>query len=414
MMERFSKLVAASVGEGLSDIHISGGHPVIFRKNGVIRFDPSSKWRHEEVDSLVMKLLSPAQLQMLRKRWSVDLAATVENARIRVNVFNTTRGLSLAVRLLPGHVPGIENLNLHPSFHEMCKQKSGLILICGATGCGKSTTIAAMVEEINHTRSGHVITLEDPVEYRFVSKKCFVEQRELGTHMPSFEQGLLDVLREDPDVIVVGELREPETFRLTLNAAESGHLVIASMHAGNSEDVVHRICNAFSLDQQEVVAVQLASTLAWLVVQHLEYLERVGFRVPVLSILRGTAGVKGIIRDKKFAQIESALQTGRGDGMFTLEAYRKEYLDKRDRFTPPYVSFRPSAEVAAEMLYSSPLMDAHAPAWRASKPAGEPMPPVSPSKLQLEDDSRYYVIEEEDNVDALIGQMKRAGEFSED
>jgi twitching motility protein PilT len=411
VVERFSKLISASVREGFSDVHITGGYPVVFRKNGVISFDKSSKWKHEEVDDLVARLLSPGQLQMLKKRWSVDLAMSIENARIRMNVFNTTRGLSLAVRLLPGSVPNIENLNLHPSFHEICKQRSGLILICGATGCGKSTTIAAMINEINRTRSGHIITLEDPIEYRFFSHRCFTEQRELGTHMPSFEQGLLDVLREDPDVIVVGELREPETVRLTLNAAESGHLVIASLHASNSEDALYRICNSFPSELQEAVHMQLASTLAWLVVQQLEYLERVRFRVPVLSMLCGSAGVKGMIRDRRLSQIESALQTGRGEGMFTMEAYRKEYLSKREQFIPPYESFRPSVEGTSEILYRSPLIDSHIPAWKSSKSITETEAPMAPPKPQHEDDQRYYVIEEEADVHELIRQINKSGEF---
>jgi twitching motility protein PilT len=411
VVERFSKLIAASVGEGFSDVHITGGYPVVFRKNGVISFDKLSKWKHEEVDDLVARLLSPGQLQMLKKRWSVDLAMSIENARIRMNVFNTTRGLSLAVRLLPGSVPNIESLNLHPSFHEICKQRSGLILICGATGCGKSTTIAAMINEINRTRSGHIVTLEDPIEYRFFSHRCFTEQRELGTHMPSFEQGLLDVLREDPDVIVVGELREPETVRLTLNAAESGHLVIASLHASNSEDALYRICNSFPSELQEAVHMQLASTLGWLVVQQLEYLEKVRFRVPVLSMLCGAAGVKGMIRDRRLSQIESALQTGRADGMFTMEAYRKEYLSRHEGFTPPYESFKPSVERTSEILYRSPLIDSHAPTWKSSKPVSESETPVTSPKPHHEDDQRYYVIEEEADVHELIKQYNKSGEF---
>jgi twitching motility protein PilT len=413
-VERFSKLIITSIREGFSDIHITGGYPVVFRKNGVINFDKASIWKHEEVDDLVLKLLSPGQLQMLKKRWSVDLAMSIENARIRMNIFNSTRGLSLAIRLLPGNVPRIDNLNLHPSFHEICKQKSGLILICGATGCGKSTTIAAMINEINRTRPDHIVTLEDPIEYRFFSHKCFTEQRELGTHMPSFEQGLLDVLREDPDVIVVGELREPETFRLTLNAAESGHLVIASLHASNSEDALYRICNSFPSELQEAVYMQLASTLAWLIVQHLVYVEKLGFRVPVLSMLRGTPAIKGMIRDKRLSQIEGAIQTGRGEGMFTMDAYWKEYISRRDRFTPPYESFRPSVEVTSEILYRTPLIESYIPAGRTSKPATVPDSPKEIlSKPHPEEDARYYVIDEEADVDELVKQIKKSGRFDE-
>jgi Tfp pilus assembly pilus retraction ATPase PilT len=160
---------------------------------------------------------------------------------------------------LPASFP-IQRLNLHPSLQQIAELRSGLVLICGATGTGKSTTIAAIIDEINRNRAAHIVTLEDPIEYRFTSKQSFVEQRELGTHMPSFEKGLTDVLREDPDVIVVGELREPEVMRLTLNAAESGHLVIASLHATNAEDALYRSLIPSPGNQRDPL--QVASTLS--------------------------------------------------------------------------------------------------------------------------------------------------------
>jgi pilus retraction protein PilT len=192
---------------------------------------------------MVKEMLSDRQLQMLRKRWSVDFALSFNHVRVRINAFYTTRGLSLAIRLLPETIPDLTSLNLHPSLNQIVELQSGLILVCGSTGFGKSTTIAAIIEEINRTRPTHIITIEDPIEYRFKPKKSFIEQREVGVHVPSFSQGLLDVLRENPDVIFVGELREPDTIRLTLNAAESGHLVFATLHAATAEDAVYRINN---------------------------------------------------------------------------------------------------------------------------------------------------------------------------
>ncbi len=356
-MNKFSKVIVTAVQEGCSDVHITGGHPVVYRKNGQIQFDNSGRWTHGEIDGLVKKVLTARQLQTLRNRWSVDLAITIRHIRIRVNVFNTTRGLSIAVRLLPGTVPTIEKLNLHPSLKQVAELRSGLVLICGATGSGKSTTIAALVDEINRTRTAHIVTLEDPVEYRYVSRKSFIEQRELGAHMPSFEQGLVDVLREDPDVIVVGELREPEVMRLTLNAAESGHLVIATLHATHAEDALYRLCNSFPVEAQEEIRHQVASTLQWLIVQQLVIREDAGFRVPVLSILRGNQSVKGILRENKLPQIESAIQMGKNDGMFTAERYTREYLGKVSAFASPQDIFKPSAEVSQEEVYHSPLVD---------------------------------------------------------
>jgi Tfp pilus assembly pilus retraction ATPase PilT len=175
--------------------------------------------------------------------------------------------------------------------------------------------------------------------------------------MLSFEQGLLDALREDPDVIVVGELRERATMRLTLNAAEAGNLVIATLHATNPEDAIYRICNAFPLEAQEEIRHQMASTLQWLIVQHLVYQDNIRFRLPVLSILRNTQPVKGIIRDNKMYQLESTIQMGKADGMFTRDRYLKEFLEGQNNFTPPVKVFQPSEEITREIVYQSPIMD---------------------------------------------------------
>jgi len=356
-MKKFDNLISTALRTEISDIHIAGGHPVVLRHHGMIQREPDLVWTHEEVDRLVQDLLDEKQFQMLRSRQSVDFAKTVHFTRVRINVFNSMRGLSLAIRLLPGKVPSFADLNLHPSLEKICELRSGLVLICGATGMGKTTTIAAIVERINQTRADHIITLEDPIEYRFYSKRAFVEQRELGSHMLSFEQGLLDALREDPDVIVVGELRERATMRLTLNAAEAGNLVIATLHATNPEDAIYRICNAFPLEAQEEIRHQMASTLQWLIVQHLVYQDNIRFRLPVLSILRNTQPVKGIIRDNKMYQLESTIQMGKADGMFTRDRYLKEFLEGQNNFTPPVKVFQPSEEITREIVYQSPIMD---------------------------------------------------------
>jgi twitching motility protein PilT len=422
-VKRFNDVVLAAVKEGFSDIHIVGGQPLIVRKHGSIHFEPSITFSHHEVDALVEDILDERKMQMLKTRWSVDFAMTVNNVRIRVNVFNTIRGLSLAVRLLSGTVPTISRLNLHPSLQEICQLKSGLVLICGATGCGKSTTIAAIVNELNMTRSAHIITLEDPIEFRFPSAKSFIEQRELGTHLPSFEQGLLDVLREDPDVIVVGELREPETIRLTLNAAEAGHLVIATLHATNAEDAIYRVINSSTLDVQEQIRFQLASTIGWIIVQQLLYLERIRFRVPLLSILRGVQSIKGIIRENKLPQIENALHTGKNEGMFTMERYMTEYLNTRGSFVHPSQVFKPSEEAVHEAVYISPIFETEGAG--DAKPAKAPPLPDAATEVRKKtpegkkgsqllpglDDAiqegfeQQYVIDEDVNLEELIKQM---------
>lgn len=236
--------------------------------------------------------------------------------------------------------------------------KSGLVLICGTTGCGKTTTIASILDDINHKRAAHIVTLEDPIEYRIQSRQSFVEQREVGTHVPSVERGLVDVMRADPDIIMVGELREPETIALTLNAAESGHLVIATLHATNMEDALYRIINSMPLEAEEYIRHQLASTIAWVIVQKLLYIEKAGIRVPVLSIMRGTQQVKGIIREKKLYQIDNSMHTGKSEGMFTEERYIKEFLETREKFNNPMVNFRPDKNVTGhEILNKSSIFN---------------------------------------------------------
>ncbi len=356
-MNSFQNAVKNAVRDRTSDIYITGGHPMVTRTHGEILFHHGQVWSHREVDELVKMLLTPKQMEMLRERNSVDQAITYSDVRLRINFFVTTRGLSLAVRILPGRIPTIDMLNLHPSLNDITGLTSGLVLTCGSTGVGKTSTIAALIDGINRTRAVHIITLENPVEYRFQSNKAFIQQRELGSHMPSFAQGLVDVLRENPDVIVVGELREPETMQLTLNAAQSGHLVISTLHASTPEEAIYRLCNAVPSDSQNELRYQIASTLKWLIIQQLTYLDRVKLRVPLLTIVRGNASVKSLIRENKLNQISTAIQTGKGDGMFTAERYMNEYLLLKSNFEQPGEIFQPSPETSQEILYRSPLLD---------------------------------------------------------
>jgi twitching motility protein PilT len=413
-MDALNELILGAVRDNCSDIHITGGHPVVFRKNGAIDFDKRLKWSHEQVDALIHGLLSLREMETLKSRLSVDVARTIQHVRVRLNVFNTTRGLSLALRLLPGRPPELNRLNLHPLVQDFCRLLNGLVLVCGPTGCGKSTTIAAMLEEINRTRPAHLVTLEDPVEYRFLSRKAFIEQRELGTHFPSFEQGLLDVLREAPDVIVVGELREPETIRLTLNAVEAGHLVIASLHASGPEDALYRICNAFPGEAQNLVRQQLASTLAVLMVQKLVHLPQHGFRVPVLAILRGIVAVKTLIRENRLTQIESAMQTGTQEGLYTAEKYLVDYIQRQPRFHPPVDIFRPSTEATSEKLYRSQLVPDE-PRRRAEDRLRAPIPAAVAEIAAAErcfgrrhyDGPPHYDITEEASMQELIEELQQ-------
>lgn len=414
MNQKFVDLITLAIKQRLSDLHITGGFPLIYRKDGKIHFDKNIKWTHVEVDTMVKEMLSEKQLQTLKKRWSVDFALSFNQVRARINTFYTTRGLSLAIRLLPETIPDIVSLNLHPSLNQILELQTGLILVCGSTGSGKSTTVAAIIEEINRRQQVHIITIEDPIEYRFKSKKAFIEQREVGVHVPSFAQGLLDVLREDPDVIFVGELREPDTIRLTLNAAESGHLVFATLHATDSEDAIYRINNSSTGDNQEVIRFQFASTLSWLIVQQLSLNKRAGFRVPILSILRSTPSVQSIIRENKLSQMETIMLTGRSEGMFTMRLYEEEFINNYRSFVHPNKSFGMGAESSKEPDYVSSLIDPNAiqdVIYMSSIDDGQRSSSSSPTITLDDDESRYVVLDDHEmDLKDLFAQYEESGE----
>lgn len=412
MNQRFTDLILAAIKQRLSDLHITGGFPLIFRSDGVIHFDKNIKWSHTEIDAMVKEMLGDRQLQMLRKKWSVDFALSFNHVRVRINAFYTTRGLSLAIRLLPETIPDLTSLNLHPSLSQILELQSGLILVCGSTGSGKSTTIAAIIEQINRTRPAHIITIEDPIEYRFKPKKSFIEQREVGIHVPSFNQGLLDVLRENPDVVFVGELREPDTIRLTLNAAESGHLVFATLHASDAEDAAYRINNCVTGENQDVIRYQFASTLSWLIVQQLTLIKRVGFRVPMLSILRATPSVQSSIRENKLTQLENIMSTSKNDGMFTMKLYEKEFIGNRSSFVHPYKSFGMGADSSKEQDYISSLIDPNAVQdviYMSS--IDDALKTEATPTFSDEDDRQYVILEDHDmELKDIIAQYDESKE----
>ena len=415
MFNRFADLILSSARKGHSDLHLCGNQPVVYRKDGQINFGHETRWSHRDVEALCRDMLNDRQKEILRRRWSVDFALSIGNIRVRLNIFNTASGASIAVRLLPGAIPTIDQLNLHPSLKSISDLKAGLLLVCGTTGCGKTTTIASLIAEINAKRSAHIVTLEDPIEYRIPSVKSFVEQREVGTHVPSIERGLIDVMRADPDVIMVGELREPETIRLTLNAAESGHLVIGTLHATNMEDALYRIINSVSPDAEEYIRYQLASTISWVILQKLIYHEQDRFRVPLLAVMRGTSQIKGIIREKKLHQIENAMHTGKTEGMFTQERYLKEVIETRSKFDNPYANFRPSAEAVAQPVAASALFDPTGCPEAALRTPPIQAPSVSPQPDRLkkhgglqiqEGDDAHYIITESDDLSEIIAQTQ--------
>ena len=326
-------LIRTGKDAGASDIHLQPDLPAAYRvSTGLV---PSKKhMSREETLAIARLLMNERQWQEFLKKGSADLARDVDGVRCRFNIFETSRGVGLAIRVLASGVPTIQTLNLNPCLKDLCGIVNGLVLITGSTGTGKSTTVAALIEEIKQTESKHIITIYDPIKFEYKSFKSFVRQREIHRDTPSMEQGLLDSLREDPDVVVVGEMRDPETKRLTLNAAETGHLVFATMHSGGCIEALARIVSAFPSEIQSSVASQLGDALGAIVYQRLPYHKDFGIRIPEYEILRMTEAVKNDIRRGVYAQLKDAMQMGEASGMWTLDRYRQWVAFRTEWYIP--------------------------------------------------------------------------------
>ncbi len=326
----FRQLIALAKQEGASDLHIEPGLCAALRVRNSLRSvgEPisgpdSMQWAHE--------LIGAEYWPEFAQRRSFDLSRTIEGLRCRINILHTLRGIGLAVRLLPAFEPTIEGLNLHPDFKKLVDHPHGLVLVSGATGSGKSTTLAALIQTINLTDARHIVTIESPIEFTLRPNRSFIRQREVGRDTPSFEQALLDSLREDPDVLVVGELREPETMRLTMNAAETGHLVLATVHSSNCTEALQRVIGAFPSEIQNNIAAQMADCLIGVVSQRLQFRPAVNICVPECEVLTITTAVKNFIRNRDFFKIVSSIETGADYGMWSFPRYRT-WLDKRTQF----------------------------------------------------------------------------------
>ncbi len=310
-----------------SDIHITMGGTVVYRINGDLIEEKDMIITKNQMDTILdeLEMISNTNLRKVNK-FEVDFSFTFENFRIRGNYYFSDKRPIVALRLLPYTVRTIEDLNLPVSFKDLCGYDKGLVLVAGPTGSGKSTTLAAMLEYINAYRKVHLITLEDPVEYVFKQKKALIHQRELEQDTSSFADGLKYALRQDPDVILVGEMRDTLTMEYTMTAAETGHLVFSTIHTNSAATTPERVVGSFPPHQQNQIAMQLSNTLVAIIYQRLlKRIDKPG-RKAVIEILIATTGIKSLIRDKKFHQIESMMQTGGRYGMIAFDdALIKEY-----------------------------------------------------------------------------------------
>ena len=315
-----SELLAFAVKNKASDLHLSAGLPPMIRVHGDIRRINLPDMNHQTVHDMVYDIMNDGQRKIYEETMEVDFSFEVPTlARFRVNAFNQNRGAGAVFRTIPSKVLTLEELNAPKIFKEIANQPRGIVLVTGPTGSGKSTTLAAMVDYVNDTEYGHILTVEDPIEFVHQSKKCVINQREVSTHTMSFSNALRSALREDPDVILVGEMRDLETIRLALTAAETGHLVFGTLHTSSAAKTIDRIVDVFPATEKEMVRSMLSESIRAVISQTLLKTKDGQGRVAAHEIMIGTPAIRNLIRENKIAQMYSSIQTGQNIGMQTLD-----------------------------------------------------------------------------------------------
>ncbi len=323
-----AELLAFSVKNSASDLHLSAGLPPMIRVDGDIRRINIPALDHKAVHSLIYDIMNDKQRRDYEEFLETDFSFNLPGvARFRVNAFNQDRGSAAVFRTIPSKVLSLADLNAPKFFEELCKKPRGLVLVTGPTGSGKSTTLAAMINHINTNDYAHILTVEDPIEFVHESQKCLINQREVHRDTHGFTEALRSALREDPDIILVGEMRDLETIRLALTAAETGHLVFGTLHTTSAAKTIDRIIDVFPAAEKDMIRAMLSESLQAVISQTL--LKKIGGgRIAAHEIMVGTSAIKNLIREAKVAQMYSAIQTGRKDGMQTLDQNLKELVDK--------------------------------------------------------------------------------------
>ena len=313
------ELLAFGIRNGASDLHLSAGLPPMIRVDGELRRIEAPALAHTAVLDLVCGVMNDAQRREYEERLEVDFSFEIPGlARFRVNAFNQHRGAGAVFRTIPSRVLTLEELHAPAIFREIADTPRGVVLVTGPTGSGKSTTLAAMIDHKNASEHGHILTVEDPIEFVHQSRKCLVNQREVHRHTLGFNEALRSALREDPDVILVGEMRDLETIRLALTAAETGHLVFGTLHTSSAAKTIDRIVDVFPAAEKDMVRAMLSESLKAVISQTL--LGKIGGgRVAAHEIMIGTPAIRNLIRENRIAQMYSAIQTGRKLGMRTLD-----------------------------------------------------------------------------------------------
>ncbi|MEJ2285240.1 MAG: PilT/PilU family type 4a pilus ATPase [Desulfobacterales bacterium] len=403
-----NELIEIAKAKGASDLHLEPGLPIVYRISGKLEIqgEPVSS---ETLNTLAQQIVNNENWAAFLSKGSFDTSMNIQNVRCRINVLRTNRGIGFAIRLLSSFQPTVEKLNLHPDINEVIKHSHGLVLFCGPTGSGKSSTMAALIQELNQLKPKHIITIESPVEYHFKMIHSIIRQREVGRDTPSFYQGIIDSMREDPDVLMVGEMREPEVMRETLNAAETGHLVFATIHSGSSGEAIYRLVNAFPAEMQDNVRAQIADCLLAVICQRLAYRSDINMRVPECEILFANFAIKSIIRSGKYSKIEDVLQTGSEDKMWTFQRYRKWLNNRKTWHFPKNESSEKPIELNRndEVLNSDMMIKSK---FSSNVNVSKHSKSVSINKSKLEsktDQNGVYKINEPEDIDRILDMFEK-------
>lgn len=323
-----TELLAFGVQHKASDLHLSAGLPPMIRVDGDVRRINLPALSHKEVHRLIYDIMNDQQRHDFEERLEIDFSFEVPGlARFRVNAFNQNRGAGAVFRTIPSKILNFDDLGLGPIFQKLCDIPRGIILVTGQTGSGKSTTLAAMLDYINENRYEHILTVEDPIEFVHESKKCLINQREVFRDTHGFAPALRSALREDPDIILVGEMRDLETIRLALSAAETGHLVFGTLHTTSAAKTIDRIVDVFPAEEKDMIRSMLSESLQAVISQTL-LKKNGGGRVAAHEIMLGVPSIRNLIRENKVAQMYSAIQTGAGQGMITLDQSLKKLVQQ--------------------------------------------------------------------------------------
>ncbi len=328
-LEQIHQLLTHAQKLSASDIHLGAGYPPIVRIDGKLQPIKGRVLSKGDMEDIIVQVLDDFQMERFRKDMELDFGYSVENvAHFRVNVFNKLGGYGMAFRIIPDKIRSLEELGLPVTVAEMSRRNEGLVLVTGPTGHGKSTTLAAMIDLMNTERRSHIITIEDPIEYTHKAKNCLIQQRELGHHTHSFSAALRSALREDPDVVLVGEMRDLETIALALTAAETGHLVLSTLHTRNAPDTVNRIIDVFPAEQQSQILAQISSSLLGIISQRLIPKARGEGRIAATEVMVVNPAIRNLIRERKTHQILSIMQSSTSKGMMSMDDHLLELLKK--------------------------------------------------------------------------------------